>query len=51
MLLQYYHEMDIEEIAKVLGETQDNIRHISMRAKRKMQKILEKYGVVDSHGI
>ena len=51
LLLQYYHEMDIEEIAKVLGETQDNIRHISMRAKRKMQKILEKYGVVDSHGI
>ncbi len=51
LILQYYHEMDIAEIAEVLSETEDNIRHISMRAKRKMCKMLEKYGIADSHGI
>ncbi len=51
LLLQYYHELEIAEIAEVLGETPDNIRHISMRAKKKMSKILKKYGVEDSHGI
>mgnify|MGYP002508100082 CR=1 FL=1 len=45
LLLQYYHELEIAEIAEVLGETPDNIRHISMRAKKKMSKILKKYGV------
>ncbi len=51
LLLQYYHEMEIAEIAEALGETEDNIRHISMRAKKKMCKMLEKYGIADSHGI
>ncbi len=49
LLLQYYHDKSNAEIAEILGETQDNIRHISMRAKRKMHKMLESCGVVDPY--
>ena len=41
LALQYYHELTPNEIAKEMGKTPDNIRHISMRAKRKLQDILE----------
>lgn len=49
LLLQYYHDKSTAEIAEILGETQDNIRHISMRAKQKMHKMLESCGVVDPY--
>lgn len=45
LALQYYHEMTPNEIAKEMGKTPDNIRHISMRAKRKLQSILEENGM------
>ncbi len=51
LILKYYHELNNTEIAAVLGETQDNIRHIYMRAKHKMEKMLENYGILDAHGI
>lgn len=38
LLLQYYHEMSIPQIAKLLGKTPDNVRHMSMRAKKKLKK-------------
>ena len=44
LLLQYYHDMSIAEIAEVLGKTPDNIRHMSLRARRKLKKMLRKYG-------
>ena len=44
LLLQYYHELDVAEIADIMERTPDNIRHISMRAKRKLHKLLEEYG-------
>lgn len=44
LLLQYYHELEVSEIAKIMGKTEDNVRHISMRAKRKLQGILEENG-------
>lgn len=44
LLLQYYHDMSITEIARVLGKSPDNIRHMSRRAKNKLKKLLKKYG-------
>lgn len=44
LLLQYYHEMDIMEIAEALGKTPDNVRHMSVRAKKKLKEMLENYG-------
>lgn len=44
LLLQYYHRLDYVEIAKIMGKTPDNIRHMSMRAKRKIQQMLAKRG-------
>lgn len=40
LILQYYHEMSIVEIARLFGKTPDNIRHLSVRAKRKLKKLL-----------
>lgn len=50
LVLQYYHEMPVQEIAEELGTTPDNIRHISMRAKRKLQDILEERGLWNEKG-
>lgn len=47
LLMQYYHEMSVQEIAELLEKTPDNIRHISSRAKKKLQLMLEKMGVLD----
>ena len=44
LLLQYYHDMSIAEIAKVLGKSPDNVGHMSRRAKKKLKKLLKKYG-------
>ncbi len=44
LILQYYHELDVMEIAEILDKTPDNVRHISMRAKKKLQSMLEEYG-------
>ncbi len=45
LLLQYYHDMSIAEIAKVLGKSPDNVGHMSRRAKKKLGELLKKYGV------
>ncbi len=45
--LQYYHELSVQEIAEEMGKTPDNIRHISMRAKKKLQSVLEKRGILE----
>ncbi len=45
LLMQYYHEMGTDEIAKIMNTTPDNIRHISKRAKEKLQIMLKKYGI------
>lgn len=47
LIMQYYHELNVMEIAQILGKTPDNVRHISMRAKRKLQGLLEEYGFFD----
>lgn len=44
--LQYYHELSVQEIAEEMGKTPDNIRHISMRAKKKLQSALEERGIL-----
>ncbi len=41
LLLQYYHEASVLEIAKILEKTPDNVRHISIRARRKLQSLIE----------
>lgn len=45
LALQYYYQLTTQEIAKELGTTPDNVRHISMRAKKKLQTILEEKGL------
>ena len=45
LALQYYHELSAAEIGKLLGKSPDNIRHISMRAKKKLQSLLKKNGL------
>lgn len=40
LILQYYHEMNITEIARLFGKTPDNIRHLSLRAKKKLKNLL-----------
>ncbi|MCI8482949.1 MAG: sigma-70 family RNA polymerase sigma factor [Lachnospiraceae bacterium] len=50
LILQYYHEVPVQEIAEELGTTPDNVRHISMRAKRKLQDILEERGLWNEKG-
>ncbi len=47
LLLQYYHQMDVVEIAEALGKSPDNVRHMSARAKNKMREMLEKYKFAD----
>lgn len=42
LYLQYYVELKYREIAEILGTTEDNVRHISFRAKKKLQDELEK---------
>ncbi len=43
--LQYYHEMSVAEIAELLDKTPDNIRHVSMRAKKKLLSIVKEAGI------
>lgn len=44
LLMRYYHGMKVREIAGIVNKTPDNIRHISQRAKKKLQSMLEEYG-------
>ena len=44
LLMRYYHGMKVREIAGIVNKTPDNIRHISQRAKKKLQGMLEEYG-------
>ena len=44
LLLQYYHDKSIAEIARLLGKSSDNVRHMSERARKKLKKLLKKYG-------
>lgn len=44
LLLQYYHDKSIAEIARLLGKSPDNVRHMSERARKKLKKLLKKYG-------
>lgn len=49
LALQYYHEMSPTEIAEEMGKTPDNIRHISMRAKRKLESLMKENGMWDEN--
>ena len=42
LYLRYYNELSYEEIATALDTTVDNARHISSRARKKLQEKLEK---------
>lgn len=44
LLMRYYHGMKVREIADIIDKTPDNIRHISQRAKKKLQSMLEEDG-------
>ena len=44
LLMRYYHGMKVRESAGIVNKTPDNIRHISQRAKKKLQGMLEEYG-------
>ena len=50
LAMQYYYQLTTQEIADELGTTPDNVRHISMRAKRKLQTILEERGLWNEKG-
>ena len=50
LAMQYYYQLTTQEIADELGTTPDNVRHISMRAKRKLQTILEEHGLWNEKG-
>ena len=43
ILMQYYYDMDNEDIAKILGITQSAVRSRSMRAKDKLSHMLKEY--------
>lgn len=47
LLMQYYHDMNVQEIAELLEKTPDNIRHISSRAKKKLHLMLEETGILN----
>lgn len=49
LLLQYYHGLGVAEVAEELGKTPDNVRHMSMRAKRRLKEMLEAYGFADTY--
>lgn len=49
LLLQYYHGLGVAEVAKELGKTPDNVRHMSMRAKKKLKEMLAAYGFTDTY--
>ena len=42
LYLRYYNELSYDEIATVLNTTADNVRHISYRARKKLEDKLEK---------
>ncbi len=44
-MLYFYQERSAEEIAVILGKTPDNIRHIAMRARKKLKKALNEKGI------
>ena len=50
LILQYYYQMKPKEIAVELELTADNVRHISKRAKDKLQSILEENGLWNEKG-
>ncbi len=50
LILQYYYQMKPKEIAVELETTADNVRHISKRAKEKLQSILEENGLWNEKG-
>ncbi len=41
LLLRYYHGLSTAEIGKLLGKSQDTVRHIIYRAKKKLQSMME----------
>ena len=45
LALQYYYQLTTQEIAEELGTTPDNVRHISMRAKKKLQSLFQETGL------
>ena len=47
LTLQYYHELSVQEIAEEMDTTPDNVRHISMRARKKLQGVLKERGLWD----
>ncbi len=50
LILQYYYQMKPKEIAVEMETTADNVRHISKRAKDKLQSILEENGLWNEKG-
>lgn len=44
MVLQYYYGLEYGEIARTMDTTPDNVRHISMRAKRKLKSMMIEHG-------
>lgn len=49
LIMQFYHEMSVTEIARIMGKSPDNIRHLSARARGKLKKLLVRYGVKDKN--
>lgn len=49
LLLQYYHGLGVAEVAEELGKSPDNVRHMSMRAKKRLKEMLEAYGFADAY--
>ena len=50
LILQFYHGMNAEEIGALLGKSPDNVRHIVIRAKKKLKEALVKGGVFVERG-
>lgn len=50
LYMQYFEEMDTEEIARILNKTKKQVGNLAFRAKAALKKKLESEGITDAHG-
>lgn len=43
LVMRYYHEMSVTEVALALEKSPDNVRHMESRARKKFKELLDKY--------
>lgn len=43
LVMRYYHEMSVTEVALMLEKSPDNVRHMESRARKKFKELMDKY--------